>query len=38
MMVNDLLKGIVIGFGNDVFMVMVEYLVGLEEKFVVKMN
>lgn len=33
-----MLKGIVIVFGNDVFVVVVEYIVGLEEGFVNMMN
>ncbi|AEN87722.1 D-alanyl-D-alanine carboxypeptidase (Penicilin binding protein) [Priestia megaterium WSH-002] len=38
MTVNDLLKGIAIGSGNDASMAMAEYLAGSEEKFVAKMN
>lgn len=38
MMVKEMFKGIVIVFGNDVFVVMVEYIVGLEEDFVSWMN
>ncbi|MCG0057137.1 hypothetical protein L6R34_32755, partial [Escherichia coli] len=38
MTVNDLLKGIAIGSGNDASMAMAEHLAGSEEKFVAKMN
>lgn len=38
MIVKEMLKGIVIVLGNDVFVVMVEFIFGFEEEFVKKMN
>lgn len=38
MTVNELLKGIAIGSGNDASMAMAEHLAGSEDKFVEMMN